>query len=52
MGTKTEPIKVRKFSYSAMLSHRAPAVVSAAITPARIRRSQSGRKFCVDTAVE
>ena len=35
-----------------MLSHSAPAVVSAVITPARTRRSHSGRRFCIETAVE
>jgi hypothetical protein len=35
-----------------MFSQSAPAVVSAVIVPARIRRSHSGRRFWMDTAVE
>jgi hypothetical protein len=35
-----------------MLSHSAPAVASAAIVPARIRRSDRGRRFWIEIAVE
>jgi len=35
-----------------MLSQSAPAVVSAVISPARTRLSHSGRRFCIEIAVE